>query len=402
MGMLQRLIAMEQAKRQAEMQAAQFKAQQEMQPLRMEALRSEIAARNATAAGAAQQRQAQGLLSQLMATGGYQGPQQAPTAVAGSDAEALRLVQEAEARGQPLGVNVPAPANVRALTSIAFPTQFGKAQAESLFPKQSNESFPGVKAVTGGYLQRNPDGTATFVRTQIDKPAAEPAPSERVVQDTASPTGWSYEDRRTNKRTVGAPPPSGSAPPKAPTGYKYNDDGTLVPIKGGPKDTSAKDKAVAETAKTKAEVVIKKVDEALGQVGFFSTGLTGSVLGNIPGTGAYDLDRTIDTIKANVGFNELQAMRQASPTGGALGQVAVQELNMLQAVLASLEKGQSQSRIKAQLEQVKSHYTNWKNTLEQAAKESGVDQTPTDNLVFEGFKFPNKEQLDKYKKAKGL
>ena len=40
-------------------------------------------------------------------------------------------------------------------------------------------------------------------------------------------------------------------------------------------------------------------------------------------------------------------------------------------VFASLEKGQSQSRIKAQLEQVKAHYTNWKNTLEQAAKESG-------------------------------
>jgi hypothetical protein len=52
------------------------------------------------------------------------------------------------------------------------------------------------------------------------------------------------------------------------------------------------------------------------------------------------LANVLKTIKANVGFDELQAMRDNSPTGGALGQVAVQELEMLQAILGSFEQAQ--------------------------------------------------------------
>ena len=158
---------------------------------------------------------------------------------------------------------------------------------------------------------------------------------------------------------------------KPPTGYRYKADGELEPIPGGPKDMSIKNKAVAETAAIKAKIVTDKVDEALAQTGFFSTGLIGEVLGKVPGTNAYDLDATLDTIKANIGFNELQAMRQQSPTGGALGQVAVRELDMLQATLASLKKGQSQPNLRNGLNQVKKHYMNWKNAVDQAAAQEG-------------------------------
>ena len=37
------------------------------------------------------------------------------------------------------------------------------------------------------------------------------APHERIVQDKASPTGWSYEDFATRQRRVGAPPPASAA-----------------------------------------------------------------------------------------------------------------------------------------------------------------------------------------------
>lgn len=113
-------------------QAAQAR---EMRPLQMEALRSQIATRNAAEQQAQRQQAAQGALSSLLATGGYQGALAAPTAVASNDAEALRMVQEAEAQGRPMGVNVPNPQNVKALTSMAFPAEFGKAQAAALFPK---------------------------------------------------------------------------------------------------------------------------------------------------------------------------------------------------------------------------------------------------------------------------
>lgn len=180
-------------------------------------------------------------------------------------------------------------------------------------------------------------------------------------------------------KSVAAPAPAGPAPqPRPPTGFRYKEDapGELEPIPGGPKDTTPKDTARAQGAIQKADTVIGKVDEALNQVGFSSTGLTGTALGMIPGTKAFDLDKTIDTIKANLGFSELQAMREASPTGGALGQVAIQELAMLQSTVASLEKGQSEPNLRRALEQVKKHFQNWKNAVQQA-QQQGQSPSPS-------------------------
>lgn len=129
----------------------------------------------------------------------------------------------------------------------------------------------------------------------------------------------------------------------------------------------AKEGSRVQGAVQKANTVIGKVDDALGKVGFFSTGLTGAGIGQIPGTGAYDLRRDIDTIKANVGFQTLQEMRDASPTGGALGQVAVQELDMLQATIANLDAKQSEAQLRQSLGAVRQHYTNWKRVVQQAS-----------------------------------
>jgi hypothetical protein len=60
------------------------------------------------------------------------------------------------------------------------------------------------------------------------------------------------------------------------------------------------------------------------------------VFGN--STKAGSMEGMLTTIKANVGFDELQAMREASPTGGALGQVSEQEIAFLQALLGDLEQ----------------------------------------------------------------
>lgn len=170
--------------------------------------------------------------------------------------------------------------------------------------------------------------------------------------------------------------------PKAPTGFRYKEDGSLEPIPGGPKDMSAKNNAVAESMAIKSKIVTDKVDEALGMIGPMTTGLIGDLrsttIGRMTGSGAYDLEKTLDTIKANIGFNELQAMRQMSPTGGALGQVAVRELDMLQAVLSSLDKGQDPELLKKNLLAVKNHYANWKKAVDTAAaQEGGVSGTKT-------------------------
>jgi hypothetical protein len=163
---------------------------------------------------------------------------------------------------------------------------------------------------------------------------------------------------------------------KAPAGYRFTSDGALEAIPGGPADIKAgeigsKTKARAENAVAQADVVIKTIDEALGKAGFFETGLTGAAVGKIPGTQAYDLRRTVDTVKANVGFDTLQKMREMSPTGGALGQVAVQELTMLQATIGNLDANQSEPVLKRNLTAAKKHYENWKQIMQQAAGGTG-------------------------------
>jgi hypothetical protein len=124
-----------------------------------------------------------------------------------------------------------------------------------------------------------------------------------------------------------------------------------------------------------AYTTIRNTRDAIGKamklVGPFTTGIGGAVAGEIPGTSAVDLKNQIDTIKANLGFAELSAMRQASPTGGALGQVAVQELTMLQSTVASLDTLQSAKALNDALVKANQHMSNWESAVNGAAAAEG-------------------------------
>lgn len=106
------------------------------------------------------------------------------------------------------------------------------------------------------------------------------------------------------------------------------------------------------------------IDEALGMANWTTTGLVGALNKYIPGTQATDLKGVIDTIAGNIGFAELTAMRAASPTGGALGQVSDREIGLLTSVLGSLKQSQSTEQVKANLQKIKQHLTNWQDTVE--------------------------------------
>jgi len=62
------------------------------------------------------------------------------------------------------------------------------------------------------------------------------------------------------------------------------------------------------------------------------------LLSALPDTEAKQLENYLLTIKANVGFQALQEMRNNSVTGGALGNVSELELKQLNAVLGSLDR----------------------------------------------------------------
>lgn len=121
-----------------------------------------------------------------------------------------------------------------------------------------------------------------------------------------------------------------------------------------------------------ADIVLGKVDDALGKVNGWSTGVPGHYLQGVPTTGAYSLARDIDTVKANLGFDTLAAMRAASPTGGALGAVSDYENKMLQSTVAALDLGLPEEELKTNLTQVRKHYENVKSLIQGKSVDSNA------------------------------
>lgn len=171
--------------------------------------------------------------------------------------------------------------------------------------------------------------------------------------------------------------------PQETVGVPVNTAGpTLVQESGAEQRAQAnfeKEQREARIAKEKGyravtqniDSVIGTLDDAIGLTNDGTTGRSAALLMSMPDfikadTDTFRLYQKIDTIKANIGFDKLQQMRDASPTGGALGQVAIQELDALQKSIESLNPGIGAPALKENLEKVKTHYENWKRIVEQA------------------------------------
>lgn len=119
-----------------------------------------------------------------------------------------------------------------------------------------------------------------------------------------------------------------------------------------------------------ADSVLSEIRDAKKLVGWNTAGV-GGVSQFVPATEGRDLSAKLQTVKANLGFDRLQQMREQSPTGGALGAVAVQELAALQATVASLDQMQSPAQLGKALDKIETHYTNWKNVVQQSVGGQG-------------------------------
>jgi hypothetical protein len=85
----------------------------------------------------------------------------------------------------------------------------------------------------------------------------------------------------------------------------------------------------------------------------------------------------------------LQAMRDMSPTGGALGSIAVRELELLQSTLGSLDIGQSHDQLVRNLQAVKDHYSKWLSAVNEATEAGGGRQAQkaTESVTPSGLKY---------------
>ena len=143
--------------------------------------------------------------------------------------------------------------------------------------------------------------------------------------------------------------------PDTPAGYR------MVPIPGGPEDTASADAASAESSTRTADVVLEDIGRLKNLVSnapFYSpaAGFGAERLAQFGGTNAADAAALAETIGANIGFDRLQAMREASPTGGALGNVTERELQALRSVLGSIELSQSPEQLLQNLNRLEEIY----------------------------------------------
>ncbi|AVA20677.1 phage tail tip lysozyme [Rhizobium sp. NXC24] len=105
-------------------------------------------------------------------------------------------------------------------------------------------------------------------------------------------------------------------------------------------------------------------DPDLGRV----TGWSG-LLPNVPGGKGASVQARLNTLKSQIGFSVLQAMRDASKTGGALGAISDKENELLQNNLASLSQAQSEEDLKAQLGRIRDYVAGAKARLSGAYKQ---------------------------------
>jgi hypothetical protein len=140
---------------------------------------------------------------------------------------------------------------------------------------------------------------------------------------------------------------------RIPVGFRMTADGALEPIPGGPTTTSLSPKEIqtreakfpqatqaVKTFEAKTDELEKDLLALKNHPGLSS--ITGIAAGRAPGITPQGraAEALYDKITARGGFKELQDMRAASPTGGALGNVSNQEGAQLRAAFAAIDRKQ--------------------------------------------------------------
>jgi hypothetical protein len=149
---------------------------------------------------------------------------------------------------------------------------------------------------------------------------------------------------------------------KAPSGYMIdpNDPNAIVPIPGGAAATSvveddartaSRDAAKLEDARFLSDT-IGRAKDILTNDPFTTTGIVGSVAGFLPGTKRTDLEELLTTVAGNLGFEELQAIRNNSKTGGGVGALSDNELRILSSLQGSLSPNQSDEQLLLNLQNI--------------------------------------------------
>ena len=131
--------------------------------------------------------------------------------------------------------------------------------------------------------------------------------------------------------------------------FQFDSQGRITRITSGKMDRQQQAaQKRAQQERVSSDLVTQDIRRALQLVEnatLPTTGAVGSLLSKLPGTASANLNALLTTVKANIGFDRLQRMRESSPTGGALGQVSDRERVALEATLGNLEQSQTKEQV---------------------------------------------------------
>lgn len=218
------------------------------------------------------------------------------------------------------------------------------------------------------FLDVRPDLAGVFIGELFKQKLAGAGTDDLREYGAAVAQGFkgTFLDYQLKLKQAGAQKTIGSIEPG--TRLIYDEAGNPVssePIPGSEADRKAKAAAAAaaqgeETRQASAEIVTTEVDRGLDLIKKspgWTTGTGAWITQDIPGFPANDLRGLVETIKANIGFEQLKEMRAASPTGASgLGSLTTQELKSLQAVVGDLELSRSSAMVEYNLKRVKNTY----------------------------------------------
>jgi len=165
----------------------------------------------------------------------------------------------------------------------------------------------------------------------------------------------------------------GGAKPLTDIGTVASNAGTVETAKAGGKvtgETETQRFYDAPEFKVKVDGAVSKIDEAIKKAEDLkknpgvsrTTGLL-SYFPSIHGGKAADVEAAIESLKTQLGFNELMDMRANSKSGGALGNVSNKEGEWLQNAISNLTTSQSEESFKASLGTIINHMQGVKKRL---------------------------------------
>lgn len=300
-----------------------------------------------------------------------------------SNPEAARQMRaRAEAIEQRSGVQVAqagVPASDVPAPGAANAQGFAIPGTDTVVP-QSLMNDPQVQRFSRLLMAAPTERARAAVKGQLDlaikdaeRRSAASAPTEAIrnyrfyVQEERAagrqPMGFQqFRESTASKTTI-----KNESPP--PTGYRYVRDaeGNIERAEPIPGSKAAQEAEAAAEKKTKADRIkgevgttvgnaLDDIDRLMASATLPTSGAMGARVASIPGTAAYDISQALTTIGANISFAQLQQMREASPTGGALGAVSDNEQRLLQNSYAALSQSQSPEQFKTNLGRVRATF----------------------------------------------